>query len=124
MQTLDAIFGVSATTGLTPTATVYAVVEANSRKLEQGCTVVLSLYGRQQFAKLMGQAFITEDGEAIEGIVWRMLLLSGVRRISLTVPTKMITRRCENAGVYLDVCQIIRVIFELLYLSEFVDECA
>lgn len=67
MQTLDAICGVSATTGLMPTTTGYAVVEANPGKLEQGCTVVLSLYGRQQFAKLMGQSFITEDGEAIEG---------------------------------------------------------
>ena len=66
-QTLDSICGVSATTGLMSTATCYAVVEANPGKLEQGCTVVLSLYGRQQFAKLMGQAFITEDGEAIEG---------------------------------------------------------
>jgi DNA polymerase V len=67
MQTLDAICGVTATTGLMPTANGYALVEANPRKLEQGCTVVLSLYGRQQFAKLMGQSFITEDGEAIEG---------------------------------------------------------
>ena len=28
--------------------------------------MVISLYGATQFAKLMGQAFITEDGEAIE----------------------------------------------------------
>jgi DNA polymerase V len=28
---------------------------------------VISLYGATQFAKLMGTAFITEDGEAIEG---------------------------------------------------------
>lgn len=67
MQTLDAICGVSATTGLLPTETGYAVVEANPGKLEQGCLVVISLYGATQFAKLMGQAFITEDGEAIEG---------------------------------------------------------
>ncbi|QIH63373.1 hypothetical protein CRX67_09715 [Enterobacteriaceae bacterium A-F18] len=67
MQTLDAICGVSATTGLLPTATGYAVVEANPGKLEQGCLVVISLYGATQFAKLIGQAFITEDGEAIEG---------------------------------------------------------
>lgn len=67
MQTLDAICGVSATTGLMSTANGYALVEANPGKLEQGCTVVLSLYGRQQFAKLMGRSFITEDGEAIEG---------------------------------------------------------
>lgn len=66
-QTLDSICGESATTGLMPTANGYALVEAKPGKLEQGCTVVLSLYGRQQFAKLMGRSFITEDGEAIEG---------------------------------------------------------
>ena len=66
-QTLDSICGVSATTGLMPTATGYAVVEANPGKLEQGCLVVISLYGATQFAKLMGQSFITEEGEAIEG---------------------------------------------------------
>jgi hypothetical protein len=38
-----------------------------SGKLEQGCLVVISLYGATQFAKLMGQSFITEEGEAIEG---------------------------------------------------------
>jgi DNA polymerase V len=49
MQTLDAICGVSATTGLLPTATGYAVVEANPGKLEQDalsfclCMVVSSL---------------------------------------------------------------------------------
>ena len=67
MQTLDVICGVNANTGLMPTATGYAVVDANPGKLEEGCTVVLSLYGHQQFAKFRGQAFITEDGEAIEG---------------------------------------------------------
>ncbi|MDM2798237.1 MULTISPECIES: hypothetical protein [unclassified Citrobacter] len=67
MQTLDAICGVNASTGLLPTASGYAVVDPNPGKLEQGCTVVISLYGYQQFAKLMGQSFITEDGEAIEG---------------------------------------------------------
>lgn len=65
-QTLDSICGVSATTGLMPTATGYAVVEANPGKLEQGCLVVISLYGATQFAKLMGQSFITEEGEAIK----------------------------------------------------------
>ncbi|SFD73921.1 hypothetical protein SAMN05216563_1012 [Phytobacter palmae] len=76
-QTLDSICGVSSTTGLMPTATGYAVVEANPGKLEQGCTVVLSLYGRQQFAKLMGQSFITEDGEAIEGEALEDVLVIG-----------------------------------------------
>lgn len=66
-QTLDSLCGVSSSTGLMPTSTGYAVVDSNPGQLEQGCTVVLSLYGHQQFAKLRGQSFITEDGEAIEG---------------------------------------------------------
>lgn len=66
-QTLDSLCGVNASTGLLPTAAGYAVVDSNPGKLDQGCTVVLSLYGHQQFAKLMGESFITEDGEAIEG---------------------------------------------------------
>lgn len=66
-QTLDSLCGINAKTALMPTANGYAVVEANPEKIEQGSTVVLSLYGRQQFAKLMGQSFITDDGEAIEG---------------------------------------------------------
>lgn len=76
-QTLDSICGVSATTGLMPTATGYAVVEANPGKLEQGCLVVISLYGATQFAKLMGQSFITEDGEAIEGEALEDVLVIG-----------------------------------------------
>lgn len=65
-QTLDSLCGISSKTVLMPTANGYAVVEANPEKIEQGSTVVLSLYGRQQFAKLMGQSFITDDGEATE----------------------------------------------------------
>lgn len=67
MQTLDGLCGVKSTTGLLPTSTGYAVVDANPGRLEQGCTVVLSLYGRNQFAKFMGHSFITDDGEALEG---------------------------------------------------------
>lgn len=65
-QTLDSLCGINAKTALMPTANGDAVVEANHEKIEQGSTVVLSLYGRQQFAKLMGQSFITDDGEEIE----------------------------------------------------------
>ena len=70
MQTLDAICGVSATTGLLPTETGYAVVEANPGKLEQGCTVVLSLYGRQQFAKLMGSASLQKRARRLKVRRW------------------------------------------------------
>ena len=70
MQTLDAICGVSATTGLLPTETGYAVVEANPGKLEQGCTVVLSLYGRQQFAKLMGSPSLQKRARRLKVRRW------------------------------------------------------
>lgn len=35
--------------------------------LENGCTAWIHLYGQTQFAKLMGGALITDDGEAVEG---------------------------------------------------------
>lgn len=76
-QTLDSLCGINAKTALMPTANGYAVVEANPEKIEQGSTVVLSLYGRQQFAKLMGQSFITDDGEAIEGEALEDVLVIG-----------------------------------------------
>lgn len=66
-QTLDSLCGVSSSTGLIPTTSGYAVVDSKPAQLEQGCTVVLSLYGRNEFAKWMGESFITEDGEALEG---------------------------------------------------------
>lgn len=66
-----------------PTSNGYAVVEANPGKLEQGCTAVLSLYGRQQFVKLMGQAFITEDCEAIEGEALQDVVVRG--RVTFSV---------------------------------------
>ncbi|MDV2901784.1 hypothetical protein R0H17_09095 [Phytobacter diazotrophicus] len=65
--TLDAICGMKPTCGVLPTSTGYAVIDASLATIEQGCIVVISLYGATQFAKLMGTAFITEDGEAIEG---------------------------------------------------------
>ena len=44
----------------------YAVIDV-SRGPQQGDTVLISYDGRTEFAKLMGRAFITVDGEAIEG---------------------------------------------------------
>lgn len=82
-QTLDSLCGINAKTALMPTANGYAVVEANPEKIEQGSTVVLSLYGRQQFAKWMGGALITEDGEAIEGEALDGVTVHGVLTYSV-----------------------------------------
>lgn len=60
---LDQICGMATTTGIIQTPTGYAVVDSRPAKLEQGCAVVLSFFGRTQFAKLMGQSFITDDGD-------------------------------------------------------------
>lgn len=38
-----------------------------SLKVTQGSVLLIRLAGELQFAKLMGESFITEDGEAIEG---------------------------------------------------------
>ncbi|HDC4416041.1 TPA: hypothetical protein O8U43_003390 [Enterobacter cloacae] len=38
-----------------------------SLKPEGGDMLLVSMVGRNQFVKLMGQALITQDGEAIEG---------------------------------------------------------
>lgn len=44
----------------------YAVIDV-SRRPQQGDTVLVRYDGRAEFAKLMGRALITADGEAIEG---------------------------------------------------------
>ncbi|HHT0091547.1 TPA: hypothetical protein ACTXAB_001706 [Raoultella planticola] len=44
----------------------YAVIDV-ARRPQQGDTVLIRYDGRMEFAKLMGGAFITADGESIEG---------------------------------------------------------
>lgn len=44
----------------------YAVIDV-ARRPQQGDTVLIRYDGRMEFAKLVGRAFITADGEAIEG---------------------------------------------------------
>lgn len=48
------------------TSTGFAVIEPVSRMVQGQVLLILS-GGMTQFAKLRGQALITEDGEAIEG---------------------------------------------------------
>lgn len=43
------------------------VLLSKTRKPKQGDTVLIQFCGSMQFARIYGQAFITSDGEAIEG---------------------------------------------------------
>ena len=64
--TINRICNVGANTRVVETSDGYAVIDVSRRPL-QGDTVLVRYDGRMEFAKLMGMAFITVDGEAIEG---------------------------------------------------------
>lgn len=49
----------------------YAVIEPTSKKTP-GDVLLILCDGQTQFAKLMGKALITDDGEAIEGETLQM----------------------------------------------------
>ncbi len=48
------------------TSSGYAVIN-RALRCQQSNTVLIQFHGHSQFAKLLGQAFITDDGDAIEG---------------------------------------------------------
>lgn len=64
--TVNRICNVGANTRVVETSDGYAVIDVG-RGPQQGDTVLISYDGRSEFAKLMGMALITADGEAIEG---------------------------------------------------------
>lgn len=64
--TVDALCQMDANCRIVETDTGYAVIDRSARPAE-GETVLATFDGRAQFAKWMGGALITEDGEAIEG---------------------------------------------------------
>lgn len=64
--TVDKLCGTGPNTRIVQTDTGYAVVDF-SVKPKQGDTVLIQYTGGTDFAKVMGQAFITRDGEALEG---------------------------------------------------------
>lgn len=64
--TINRICNVGANTRVVETSDGYAVIDV-ARRPQQGDTVLIRYDGRMEFAKLMGGAFITADGEAIEG---------------------------------------------------------
>ncbi|HFF1820151.1 TPA: hypothetical protein ACGEZE_000622 [Raoultella ornithinolytica] len=63
---IASLCNLGANTHVFETSDGYAVVDV-SRRPKQGDTVLVRYDGRAEFAKLMGGAFITADGEAIEG---------------------------------------------------------
>lgn len=63
---ITSLCNLSANTLIIETSDGYAVIDV-SRRPQQGDTVLISYDGRMEFAKVMGSALITADGEAIEG---------------------------------------------------------
>jgi len=64
--TPELICGVGIDTRIMETSSGFAVIEPCTRLVQNQVLLILS-GGRTQFARAMGRAFITEDGEAIEG---------------------------------------------------------
>lgn len=63
---MNTICDIDANKLIVETSGGYAVIDV-SRRTQQGDTVLIRYDGRMEFAKLMGGALITADGEAIEG---------------------------------------------------------
>ncbi|WP_324661196.1 hypothetical protein [Enterobacter bugandensis] len=74
---LDAICGVNNSSCLVETAGGYAIFQADLPPSD-GCRVLLSAFGRLQFAVVMGDSLITEDGECLEGDVIDDVVVMGV----------------------------------------------
>ncbi|WPO20857.1 hypothetical protein SH579_08020 [Raoultella ornithinolytica] len=62
----DSLCGTGPNTRIIETDSGYAVIDV-SLKPRQQSTVLIAYDGLTDFAKVMGRAFITRDGEAIEG---------------------------------------------------------
>ena len=65
-MTPELICGVGIDTRILETSSGFAVIEPCTRLVQNQVLLILS-GGRTQFARVMGRALITDDGEAIEG---------------------------------------------------------
>lgn len=63
---LNELFNVNGNTLLIETSSGWAVID-KSRRPAPGIVLLVNVDGYNQFARWMGDALITEDGEAIEG---------------------------------------------------------
>ncbi|MBX4770264.1 hypothetical protein [Klebsiella oxytoca] len=64
--TVSSLCGIGANSRVIGTDSGFAVLDL-SLKAKQGSTVLIRHAGFMEFAKILGRAFITSDGEAIEG---------------------------------------------------------
>lgn len=80
--TVDYLCQVDANCRIIETDSGYAVIDRASRPGE-GETVLATFDGRAQFAKWMGGALITEEGEAIEGEALDGVTVHGVLTYTL-----------------------------------------
>lgn len=62
----DSLCGTGPNTRLIETDSGYAVIDVSVKPRQQS-TVLIAYDGLTDFAKIMGRAFITRDGEALEG---------------------------------------------------------
>lgn len=63
---LNELFNVNGNTLLIETSSGWAVID-KSRRPDPGIVLLVNVDGYNQFARWLGDALITEDGEAIEG---------------------------------------------------------
>ncbi|WP_312275279.1 hypothetical protein [Pseudescherichia sp.] len=63
---LNQLFNVNGNTLLIETSSGWAVID-KSKRADPGIVLLVNVDGYNQFARWMGDALITEDGEAIEG---------------------------------------------------------
>ncbi|HBW9838849.1 TPA: hypothetical protein MFX64_11985 [Klebsiella pneumoniae] len=75
--TVDKLCGTGPNTRIVQTETGYAVVDFAVKPKQQD-TVLIQYSGGTDFAKVMGKAFITRDGEALEGEALDDVVVIGV----------------------------------------------
>lgn len=75
--TADSICGLTSNSLVIQTSEGVAVVDSGL-VVRQGDVLLASLDGRSYFGKILGQAFITHDGDAVEGEVLNDLQVIGV----------------------------------------------
>lgn len=63
---LNQLFNVNGNTLLIETSSGWAVID-KSKRPDPGIVLLVNIDGYNQFARWMGDALITEDGEAVEG---------------------------------------------------------
>ena len=74
---IDKICGVGPETQILKTKTGFALIDIG-RKPRQNNLVLINYDGLTDFARIMGRAFITRDGEAIEGEALDDVTVAGV----------------------------------------------